>query len=69
MNGATALVADYLFQETDFYKPYMGSPTDNLATGLVDDLYGINAINSEKSIVASWINKLGLEDFYQVVAD
>ena len=69
MNGAMALVADYLFQETNFYKPYLGSPTDHLATGLVDDLYGINAISAEKSIVASWIKKLALDDFYKVVAD
>ena len=39
MNGATALVADYLFQNTNFYDPYSGTATDNLATGLVEDLY------------------------------
>ena len=69
MNGAMALVADYLFQDTAFYKPYVGTPSDSVATNLVDDLYGVNAISSEKAIVSSWINKLSLCDFYKVVAE
>ena len=69
MNGASALVADYLFQKTEFYKPYVGTETDALSTSLVEDLYGINALTSEKDIVMSWIDKLSLNDFYQVVAD
>ena len=32
MNGATSLVADYLFEITNFYKPYSGTSSDALAT-------------------------------------
>ena len=69
MNGASALVADYLFQNTEFYKPYVGTETDALSTSLVEDLYGINAQTSEKNIVMSWIDKMSLNEFYQVVAE
>ena len=69
MNGAMALVADYLFNNTSFYKPYAGTPFDGLATNLVEDLYGINALKSERDIVDSWITKLSLDDFYEVEND
>lgn len=69
MNGAMALVADYLFQDTNFYQPYVGSTTDSLATSLVNDLYGVDAISSEKEIVSSWVKKLSLGDFYEVIAE
>ena len=69
MNGATALVADYLFQNTNFYDPYSGTATDNLATGLVEDLYGLTAISYEIDIVKSWIKKLSLEEYFKVVEE
>lgn len=67
MNGAMALVADYLFQDTEFYKPYRDTPTDPLATSLVEDLYGIEAPDAESEIITRWIDKLSLSNYFEVV--
>ncbi len=69
LNGAIASVAGFLFEDQEFFKPYLSHPAGRLSTQLVEDIYGVTPLSDEFDILRSWINKLSLGNFFKVTRE
>jgi hypothetical protein len=65
INGSTALAADYLFDRTDFFKPYKQYGFEELCTGLVGDVTGSMANATDSELVTAWLKRLNLTDRFE----
>jgi hypothetical protein len=64
MNGAFALITDYLYGRNDLFVPYKEQGFDAICTELVGDITTKTSNSSDNDIVTSWIKRLELTDYF-----
>lgn len=64
MNGAFALITDYLYDRSDLFAPYKKHGFDAICTELVGDITTKTSNSSDNEIVTSWIKRLELTDYF-----
>jgi hypothetical protein len=65
MNGANALVADYLFEKNDFFEPFKKKGFESICVKLIGSVMDSNSNTPDTQLVNEWIELLDLEEFFE----